>query len=84
MGGTFSSSPVLVGDVIHATNEAGRTFVFKADPSSFQLLGENQLGDEAFATPTICGGQIFARVAKQVEGARAEFLYCLGTSPTSR
>jgi outer membrane protein assembly factor BamB len=84
LGGTFSSSPVLVGDLIHATNETGKTFVFRADPASFQLVGENQLGDEAFATPTICGGQIFARVAKQVEGNRVEYLYCLGSPSTTK
>ena len=78
LGGTFSASPVLVGDTIYATNEAGRTFLFQAEPKGFALVGENQLGDEAFATPTICGGRIYARVAKQVDGQRQEFLYCLG------
>lgn len=78
LGGTFSSSPVLVGETIYATNEGGRTFLFRADPKGFVLVGENQLGDEAFATPTICGGRIYTRVAKQVDGQRQEFLYCLG------
>ena len=32
LGGTFSASPVLVGDAIYATNEAGKTFVFSASP----------------------------------------------------
>src|SRR6185295_3215414 len=30
LGGTFSSSPVRVGDRIYATNEAGETFVYQA------------------------------------------------------
>ncbi|MFO0906728.1 MAG: PQQ-binding-like beta-propeller repeat protein [Pirellulales bacterium] len=77
LGGTFSSSPVLVGDVIYATNEAGRTFLFQADPAGFKLLGENQLGDEAFATPTICGGKIYTRVASRQSGQRQEYVYCL-------
>src|SRR5207245_2652963 len=38
LGGTFSASPVLVGDYIFATSEAGRTFIFKASPESFNLL----------------------------------------------
>jgi outer membrane protein assembly factor BamB len=78
LGGTFSSSPVLVGDVIYATNEAGKTYLFKADPAKFQLLGSNQLGDEVFATPTIVRSRIYHRVAERVDGQRQEMLYCIG------
>src|SRR5690606_1187361 len=53
LSGTFSSSPVLVGDQIIAVNEAGRGFVFAADPQKFKPLGENQLGDEVFASPVV-------------------------------
>jgi len=78
LGGTFSASPVLVGDRIHATNEAGQSFVYRASPEKFELLATSMLGDEAFATPAICGGRIYTRVAHKVEGKRQEFLYCLG------
>lgn len=78
LGGTFSASPVLVGNTIFATNEAGKTFLFKADPKAFELLGENQLGDEVFGTPTFCGDRIYMRVAKLTKGGRQEMLYCLG------
>jgi outer membrane protein assembly factor BamB len=80
LGGTFSSSPVLVGDRIYATNEAGETFVYRADPEKYELLAKNKLGDEVFATPAICGGRIYQRVAKLVDGERQEFLYCLGSA----
>jgi outer membrane protein assembly factor BamB len=79
LGGTFSSSPILVGDRIYATNEAGKTLVFKASPTKFDLESENQLGDEVFATPTICGGHMYTRVAITKDGKRQEWLYCLGT-----
>ena len=76
----FSSSPVLVGDRIYATNEKGKTFIFKASPEKFELEDENQLGDEAFSTPTICGSRIYIRVAKTgADKKRQEWLYCLGT-----
>jgi outer membrane protein assembly factor BamB len=78
LGGTFSSSLVLVNDQLLATNETGRTFVFAANPNEFKLLAENQLGNECFATPAICGGRIYHRVAKQVDGRRQELLVCLG------
>lgn len=77
LSGTFSASPVMVDDVIYATNEEGHTFLFSATPQAFQLLAENQLGDEVLSTPTICGSRIYIRLARN--GAqRAEYLYCLG------
>jgi outer membrane protein assembly factor BamB len=78
LGGTFSASPVLVGDLIYATNEAGTTFVFKASRDKFELLAENQLGDEVFASPVICGGRIYFRVAQREGDRRQEMLYCIG------
>ncbi|MEW4531080.1 PQQ-binding-like beta-propeller repeat protein [Maioricimonas sp. JC845] len=77
LGGPVSASPVLAGDLIYATNEKGTTFVFRANPEEFDLVAENQLGDETFATPTICGGRIYMRVASSAGGERVETLYCL-------
>ena len=68
----------MVGERIYATNEEGVTFVYKATPEGCTLLAENRLGDEAFATQTICGGRIYARVAKRDGENRQEYLYCLG------
>jgi len=76
--GTFSSSLVLVNDTLLATNEAGKTYLFKASPKGFESVGENQLGDEVMATPTICGDRIYHRVAFQNKGKRQEMLYCIG------
>lgn len=78
LGGTFSASPVMVGDYILATNEAARTFIFKADPKEFESIGENKLGDEVFATPTVCGGRIYVRAAVKANGVRQEKLFCIG------
>ncbi|MSR56819.1 MAG: serine/threonine protein kinase [Planctomycetaceae bacterium] len=80
LGGTFSASPVMVGDKIFAVNEAGKTFVFKAAPEAFELVGENQLGDEVYASPAICGGRIYQRVARITDGRRQEMLCCVGRS----
>ena len=78
IGGTFSSSPVLVGDRIYTTSEAGKTVVFKADPAGFEQLGEAKLGDEVLTTPAVCDGRVYTRVAVKAGGKREEFLYCLG------
>jgi outer membrane protein assembly factor BamB len=78
LGGAFTASPVLVGENILATNESGRTYVFKANPKEFELLGENQLGGEVFATPTVCGERIYVRIAVKTNGTRQEKLVCIG------
>jgi outer membrane protein assembly factor BamB len=78
LGGTFSASLVLAGDNLYATNEAGQTFVFRADPAKFGLLATNQLGDEVFATPAICGSRVYLRVVERTGSQRQEMLYCLG------
>lgn len=78
LGGTFSSSPVLVGDQIFASNEEGEFFVFKAAPERFQSVAKNKVGDLVMATPAICGGQIFHRATDIDDSGKAqEFLYCL-------
>jgi outer membrane protein assembly factor BamB len=68
--GNFSASPVLVGDLLYATNEAGLTSIFKAS-RTFELVGTNAMQEPVMATPAVCGGQIFLRTASK--------LYCLGT-----
>ena len=78
LGGDFSASPVLVGDTIYATNELGATFVYRADPEKFTQIAVNQLGDQAFASPSICGGRIYLRVVEETGDGPREMLYCLG------
>ena len=76
--GPVSASPVLIGNKILWANEGGTFFVWRASPEKFELLAENQLGDESFASPAVAGNQLFLRVAKQVDGVRQEFLFCIG------
>lgn len=79
LGGTFSSSPVLVGERIYVTNEGGEFFVFAASPEGYRELAENKVGDQVFATPAIVQGRIFHRAAVLGEvGERQEWLYCFG------
>ena len=78
LGGTFSASPVMVGDKIYATNEVGETYVFRADTAKFEQLAKNKLGDEILSTPVICDSRIYYRAASVSADKREEFLYCLG------
>lgn len=77
--GAFSPSPVLVGDTIFATNQSGKTFIFKANPVSYQAIGENVLGEEVYATPVFCDSRIYMRVASYSGEKRSETLYCLAS-----
>ncbi|MDA1016663.1 MAG: PQQ-binding-like beta-propeller repeat protein [Planctomycetota bacterium] len=76
-GKAFTASPVLVGDLVFVTSETGQTIIFKSNPEKFELVAENQLGDEVLATPTICGSRIYMRIAERVEGTRLESLVCI-------
>ena len=78
LGGTFSSSPLMVGNKIYATNENGETFVFAVNPEKYIAISKNKLGDSVFASPSICGNRIYLRVAEMEDGERNEFLYCIG------
>jgi outer membrane protein assembly factor BamB len=76
--GPISSSPVLAGGHIYWANESGTTYVFRPNPAKLEIVAENKLGDESFASPAICGGRIYLRTAVGAGADRQEFLYCLG------
>lgn len=78
LGGSFSSSPLLVDGKIYVANERGTMFVFAASPAEFQSLGENQLGTEAFATPTPIGNRLYHRYAVGNGAERQEYLVAIG------
>ena len=78
LGGTVSSSPVLVGDKIYATNESGDTFIYKADTKEYKEIGKNHLGDQVLSTMVICDSRIYYRAATLNGDDRQEFLYCMG------
>ncbi len=78
LSGPVSASPVLAGGHIYWANEAGTMYVFKPTPEKFDLVATNTLGNSAFASPAICGGQIFLRVGEGDGAGRQEWLYCFG------
>lgn len=78
LSGPVSASPVLAGGNIYWANEAGTMYVFRPNPQKFELVAENAIGKSAFASPAICGGQIFLRVGDGEGPGRQESLYCFG------
>jgi hypothetical protein len=75
----ISASGVLVENRIYWANEAGSLWVFEANPEKYIEITQNKVGDEAFASPAVCGGQLFLRVAKMEGGKRQEYVLCYGS-----
>lgn len=76
--GPVSASPVLAGGHIYWANELGTLYVFRPNPERLELVAENQIGSESFASPAVSGGQLFLRVAGRTGAGRQETLYCFG------
>ena len=73
----FFGSPVMADSRIYVTSKGGVTSVFLATPEKFEMLAQNQLGNESYSTPAICDNRIYIRSA--VTGAkRQEYLWCIG------
>lgn len=70
LGGAFSASPTLVGDLLFVPNEDGKVFVVQTKPE-FKVIAQNSLGEACYATPTICGGRLYLRGENH--------LFCIGT-----
>jgi outer membrane protein assembly factor BamB len=77
LGGKFSASPILIGDVLHAFNEQGQGFAFRANPSKFESMGGGKIADDIFATPVVVGNTMYMRIARQADGNRQEYLVAL-------
>ena len=71
LGGGFSASPVLVGDVVYSPDERGKLHVFRATEKKLEKIASNQLRG-GMATPVILEGQIFLRTESH--------LYCIGNT----
>jgi outer membrane protein assembly factor BamB len=69
LGDHHSASPVSANGLLYFTSDAGDTYVLKAGPK-FELVAQNPLGEECYASPALSRGQIFLR--------GLQHLYCIG------
>jgi outer membrane protein assembly factor BamB len=46
-------------------------------PENFELIAKNRLGEDVYATPAVCGGHIYLRVAQRTGDVRQEWLYAI-------
>ncbi len=78
LSGAESASPVFADGRIHLTNEASTTWVIRPNREKFDLVAENQLEEEMFASIAVMGNRIVLRVADHDGSKRQERLYCIG------
>lgn len=65
LAGRFTTSPVLAGETLIATNEDGKTYLIKA-ADEFLLEGENDLAETVYASPALLDGRLYFRTAENV------------------
>jgi outer membrane protein assembly factor BamB len=62
IGGNFSASPLLAGDVLHLLSEEGDTTVIKAD-RTFEQIARNRLGERTLASMAVIDRDLLIRSA---------------------
>jgi outer membrane protein assembly factor BamB len=70
LGGSYYSSPLLVGKQIYACDRDGDTKIFEASPDGPTIVARNKLDGSISASPVAVGGKLFIRTQSH--------LYCIG------
>ncbi|MEO1526132.1 MAG: PQQ-binding-like beta-propeller repeat protein [Planctomycetota bacterium] len=65
IGGTYSASPILIGDKCLIINLSGQATIFRAS-TTFEKLGEVNLGGSVGATPAYVGGKLLLRIGNEI------------------
>jgi outer membrane protein assembly factor BamB len=58
--GTYSASPVCIGDRIYCTSDRGEVIVLRAG-EKYEVLARNSLGGRTQSTPAVANGRIYFR-----------------------
>jgi outer membrane protein assembly factor BamB len=61
-----SASLLLIGDMVFAVAEDGKTAAFKASSAGFEKVGEADLKEAVFATPAAAEGRLYLRTATRL------------------
>ena len=69
VGGSYSGSPVCIGDRIYCMSEEGDVAVVAAS-KEYKLLARNSMGEGSRSTPAVAGGRLYLRTYRT--------LICLG------
>lgn len=71
LGSGFSGSPIAVGDRIYVPSDAGIVYVLRAG-RTFELLGENDLGETIRSTPGLSGDLLLIRTLSKLIAIKAD------------
>ena len=61
MPGKHVPAPIVLGDKLLFSNDRGESFLVRASPEKFELVGKNQLGESISASPAIADGALYIR-----------------------
>ena len=61
MEGQHLPGPVVLGDKLLFSNDRGQTFLVRASPEKFELVGKNQLAEPITSSAVVADGAIFIR-----------------------
>jgi outer membrane protein assembly factor BamB len=75
LGRRHRSSLLCAGGLLYVTSTEGDTYVVRAGPK-FELVAENPLGEECYASPAAAQGNLFIRTAQH--------LWCLGVAEETK
>jgi outer membrane protein assembly factor BamB len=61
MPGKHVPAPIVLGDKLLFSNDRGESFLVRASPEKFELVGKNQLGESISASPAVADGALYIR-----------------------
>jgi outer membrane protein assembly factor BamB len=61
LAGKHVPAPLVLGDKLLFANDRGECFLVRASPEKFEIVGQNQLGEQITASPAVADGALFIR-----------------------
>lgn len=61
LAGKHVPAPLAFGDKLLFSNDRGESFIVRASPEKFEVLGQNLLGESISASPAIADGALYIR-----------------------
>jgi outer membrane protein assembly factor BamB len=61
LAGKHVPAPLVLGDKLLFCNDRGECFLVRASPEKFELIRQNQLGEQISASPAVADGALFIR-----------------------
>jgi outer membrane protein assembly factor BamB len=80
LGGNFWATPVVVGKLLYAVNDAGKVFV--VDITSGKTVAENDLGEATLGSPAVGADGLYFRSERTLRKIAAQEQAARGLAPT--